>query len=64
MEHDRTKHIDIRNYFVRDEIKKGEVTVKWIETGKQVADIFTKTLDPQPFLTHRAKLVYDVSERN
>ena len=62
-DHNRTKHIDIRNYFVRDEVKKGEVIVKWIRTEQQVADIFTKSLTTQPFLTHRSKLVYDVSAR-
>lgn len=61
-DHDRTKHIDVRVYYVRDLVRKGEVTVKWIETGKQTADIFTKVLGPQPFLTHRNKLVQDVNE--
>jgi hypothetical protein len=59
-DHDRSKHIDIRTHFVRDEIKKKEVEVKWIETNDQTADIFTKPLSTQPFLTHRDKLVVDV----
>ena len=62
-DHNRTKHIDIKNYFVLDQVKKGEVRVKWIRTEQQVADIFTKSLTTQPFLTHRSKLVYAVSAR-
>jgi hypothetical protein len=42
--HDRSKHIDIRYHFVRDEIKKGRIIVNWIETSKQLADILTKAL--------------------
>jgi hypothetical protein len=60
--HDRTKHIDVRYFYVRDLVIKKQVEVKWIETGKQTADIFTKALEPQPFLTHRNKLVQDVNE--
>jgi hypothetical protein len=60
-DHNRTKHIDIRYYFIRDEMKKGEVDIKWIRSEEQVADIFTKSLTYQPFLTHRSALVHNVS---
>ena len=63
-DHDRTKHIDIRICYIRDIVKKGGIVVKWIESGKQTADIFTKTVRPQVFLTHRNNLVYDVDESN
>ena len=59
---ERTKHIDVRFFYVRDLVIKEEVIVKWIETGRQTADIFTKALEPQTFLTHRNKLVQDVNE--
>ena len=61
-DHDRTKHIDMRLHFIRKDVKDGLVMVKWIETGKQTADIFTKPLDPQPFLTHRNKLIHNLDE--
>jgi len=63
-EHGRTKHVDIKHSFVRDEIKKGEVEIKWISSQQQMADTFTKTLTPSVFLTHREKLVQKVSESN
>ena len=43
-EHDRTKHIDIRYYFIRDLITNGEIKLHWVSTAEQLADIFTKPL--------------------
>jgi hypothetical protein len=39
----RTKHINIRYYFVTDRIKKGELTVEWCPTGEMTGDFMTKT---------------------
>jgi histone deacetylase 1/2 len=61
-DHDRTKHIDIRVYYVRDLVKSNHVIIEWIETGKQTADIFTKPLNTQAFQAHRNALVHDVNE--
>jgi len=41
---DRSKHIDIRFYFLRYCIANKEVEVKYVKTQDQVADIFTKPL--------------------
>jgi hypothetical protein len=43
--HDRSKHIDIRYHFIRDEMKKKNIEVKWISTKFQLGDILTKCLD-------------------
>jgi len=40
----RSKHIDTRYFFVRDEYKKKLFEVKYCETGKMIADILTKPL--------------------
>nr|GEV94719.1 retrovirus-related Pol polyprotein from transposon TNT 1-94 [Tanacetum cinerariifolium] len=48
--HSRTKHIDIRYYFIRDHILKGDIKLHFISTEYQLADIFTKPLD-EPTLT-------------
>jgi hypothetical protein len=42
--HDRTKHIDIRYHFVRNDIANGVYDIKWISTRVQLADVFTKGL--------------------
>ena len=42
--HNRTKHIDIRHHYIRDEIKNKFVQIKWIQSSHQLADIMTKGL--------------------
>ena len=43
--HARTKHFDLRHYFMRDVVAKGELTVGYIPETENPADIFTKSLD-------------------
>ena len=40
--HQRSKHIDIRYHFVRDEVQKGHVDLRYVPTEDNVADVFTK----------------------
>ncbi|GJY11062.1 hypothetical protein Tco_0379247 [Tanacetum coccineum] len=47
--HSRTKHIDIRYYFIRDHILKGDIELHFIPTQYQLADIFTKPMDEPTF---------------
>ena len=47
--HSRTKHIDIRNHFIRDHVMKGDIELHFIPTDEQLADIFTKPLDETRF---------------
>jgi len=44
IQHLRTKHIDIRYYFLRDHAIKGDISLSFVSTDKQIADIFTKPL--------------------
>jgi hypothetical protein len=55
--HDRSKHIEIKYHFVRDETRKGRVLLEWISTQDQIADIFTKGLGPTLFSKFRSKLI-------
>ena len=34
----RTKHMDVRYYFVKSKIEAGEVTIEWCPTDKLVGD--------------------------
>ncbi|GAV79463.1 hypothetical protein CFOL_v3_22928 [Cephalotus follicularis] len=54
--HSRTKHIDIRHHFIRDHIEKEDVTLTYIPTQEQIADIFIKPLDESTFSHFRREL--------
>lgn len=49
VQHSRTKHIDIRHHFIRDLMKRKQVSLEYINTKNQLADIFTKALDATSF---------------
>ena len=44
VQHSRTKHIDIRHHFLRDNVEKGHFELNCCQTNGQLADIFTKPL--------------------
>ena len=52
----RTKHIDIRHHFLRDHETKGDIKIYHMSTEKQLADIFTKSLDELRFCALRSEL--------
>lgn len=57
VEHDRTKHIDIKYHFMKDEIKAGKIKLSWISTDKQLADVFTKALGSNQFIKIRDQMM-------
>ena len=38
----RTKHINMRYFFVTDRISKGHMSIAWCSTGDMIGDFFTK----------------------
>ena len=42
--HGRSKHIDIRFHFIRGCVERGEIQIKFINSGEQRADILTKAM--------------------
>jgi LDH2 family malate/lactate/ureidoglycolate dehydrogenase len=44
--HSRSKHIAIKYYYVRQEVKKGRITLEYCQTDKMPADGLTKILGP------------------
>ena len=42
--HEKTKPIEVRFHFIREQQRKKEITVVYICTEEQLADIFTKPL--------------------
>ena len=45
--HARTKHIEIDFHFVREKVASGALDVRFIASGDQLADIFTKPVSHQ-----------------
>ena len=50
--HARTKHIDIRHYFMKSSVMDGSVTLKYCETQEMTADMMTKYLTKQSHERH------------
>ncbi|GJS35429.1 retrovirus-related pol polyprotein from transposon TNT 1-94, partial [Tanacetum coccineum] len=44
VQHSRSKHIDIRFHFIKEQVENGVVELYFINTEYQLADIFTKAL--------------------
>ena len=49
VQHSRSKHIDIRHHFIREQVEKGIVELYFMRTEFQLADIFTKALPRELF---------------
>jgi hypothetical protein len=58
--HGREKHIKVRHHFLRDHVEKGDIEMKYIDTERQLVDIFTKPLDVTRFASLRRNLVFDI----
>jgi hypothetical protein len=62
VQHSRTKHIDIRDHFLRDHVGKGDISVYSIGTDDQLANIFTKPLDEARFCKLQSEMnIIDLS---
>jgi hypothetical protein len=53
--HRRVKHIKVRYHFLRYHVEKGEIEMKFIDTERQLADIFIKPLDSSRFASLRGE---------
>ena len=53
----RTKHVNIRYFWVKDRIDSGELKIVYQPTNDMVADILTKPLQGGPFIALRNKLL-------
>ena len=54
--HQRTKHIDVKYNYIRDQQSNGIVDVRYICTNQQLGDIFTKPLPIPRFLMLRDQI--------
>ena len=49
----RSRHIDVRYYFNRNQVKEGRIEVRHVRTENQRADILTKAVPLDLFVKHR-----------
>ena len=49
MFHERSKHVDVRRHFIRDEVKKGMIKVVKVPTEENASDMLTKALPVSKF---------------
>lgn len=56
VQHDRTKHIEIDRHFLSEKIEDHTISMNYVSSREQAADILTKSLPRQPFIENRSKL--------
>ena len=62
VQHQRSKHIEVRHHFLRDYVEKKDIQLCYCKTDDQLADIFTKPLDESRFCKLRHELnIMDIS---
>jgi hypothetical protein len=47
--HKKMRHIERRHHFLRDHVEKEDIEMRYIDTERQLVDIFTKPLDSSRF---------------
>ena len=59
----RTRHINIRYYFVTDRIKADDISVKYCPTEMMIADFYTKSLQGKLFRIFR-NLIMNIGDED
>jgi hypothetical protein len=54
--HKKMRYVERRHYFLRDHVEKGDIEIRYIDTERQLADIFTKLLNSSRFANLRWKI--------
>jgi hypothetical protein len=47
--HKRMRHLERRYHFLRDHVEKEDIEIRYIDTERQLTDIFTKPLESSRF---------------
>ncbi|GAB2300803.1 hypothetical protein Dimus_038636 [Dionaea muscipula] len=54
--HSRIKYLDIDYHFIREKVQQKDLTLQYVPSDEQIADILTKGLSPRLFFQHCANL--------
>jgi len=52
-----TKHVNVRYFFIKDRVEKGELEIRYLPTDNMIADGLTKHLQGSLFRRHRALML-------
>jgi hypothetical protein len=44
VQHDRTKHVEIDRFFIKEKLDAGIIKIEYVSSGQQIADCLTKGL--------------------
>jgi hypothetical protein len=47
--HKKMRHVERRHHFMRDHVEKRDIEMRYIDTERQLANIFTKSMDSSRF---------------
>jgi hypothetical protein len=56
----KMRHVKRIHHFLRDHVKKGDIKMRYIDTERQLTDIFTKPLHSSRFADLQGKLVFAI----
>jgi len=62
--HDRMKHIDIRHHFLREKVENNEISLEYLPTNEQPADLLTKGLTCNKHETFTQKIGLLIATHN
>jgi hypothetical protein len=54
--HKKMRHVERRHHFLRDHVENGDIEMSYIDTERQLTDIFTKFLDSSRFADLRGEI--------
>ena len=58
----KTKHIEIREHYIRERVERGEIKLEYVRTEDNVADIFTKGLGGLKHNLFSSRLQHSIEE--
>ena len=58
IQYSRTKHINIRHHYLHDHVQIGDISLEFVYTNNQLADIFAKPLNEERlnFIRHELSM--------
>ena len=56
IQHDRTKHVEVDKYFIKDHLNQGTINLPFVSSKTQLVNIHTKVVSEKIFYSSLGKL--------